>query len=266
MLGKKGGFRLNPARDNDVYMTKKILGIIPARFASTRFPAKALADIAGKTMVERVYEQAMKSTSLDKVVVATDHVKIMETVQQFGGNVVMTNEQHPSGTDRCFEALQRENLQYDYLINIQGDEPFIKPEQIDQLATLLDGNTQLATMVARIHEPDMLNNTGIVKVIFDKNMNAIYFSRESLPFLRGVDKKEWLKKHPYFKHVSLYAYRSDILADITALPVSSLELAESLEQLRWLENGYKIKVGITEHENFGIDTPEDLEKALIRFL
>jgi 3-deoxy-manno-octulosonate cytidylyltransferase (CMP-KDO synthetase) len=247
-------------------MKKNILGIIPARFASIRFPAKALADIAGKTMVERVYEQASKSKSLDKVIVATDHEKIFRNVLNFGGNVVLTKEEHPSGTDRCFETLQKETQQYDYVINIQGDEPFIKPEQIDQLASLLDGHTEIATMVAKVHDPALLSNPGIVKVIFDKNMNAIYFSRESIPYFRGAKKDEWIKKHTYYKHVAIYAYRSDILEKITGLPVSGLEMAESLEQLRWLENGFRIRIGITEHESFGIDTPEDLEKALARFI
>jgi 3-deoxy-manno-octulosonate cytidylyltransferase (CMP-KDO synthetase) len=246
-------------------MKTKILGVVPARFASTRFPAKALVEIAGKSMVQRVYEQASKSGSLAKVIVATDHEKIFETVQNFGGNVVMTSEDHPSGTDRCFEALQKESRQYDYVINIQGDEPFIKPEQIDELATLLDGQTQIVTLVSIIKEESTLNNPGNVKVIFNKNMDAIYFSRESIPYLRGVEKPEWANKHTYYKHVSLYAYRTDILEQITRLPVSSLERAESLEQLRWLENGYKIKIGITEHENIGIDTPEDLERALVKF-
>jgi len=243
-------------------MKKKILGVIPARYASTRFPGKALADISGKPMVQRVYEQASKAKSLDHVVVATDHVKIYDKVREFGGNVVMTREDHPSGTDRCYEALMKTGDDYDYIINIQGDEPFIQPKQIDELAALLDGETQLATLAAKIGDEASLSNTGIVKVIFDYNGNAIYFSRESIPYFRGAEKSEWLRKHTYYKHVALYAYRRDILAEITLLKVSSLERAESLEQLRWIENGYKIRIGVTEHETIGIDTPEDLERAL----
>lgn len=243
-------------------MKKKILGIIPARYASTRFPGKALADISGKPMVQRVYEQALKSNSLTDVAVATDHTKIYDTVKEFGGKVIMTREDHPSGTDRCYEALIKSGSNYDYVINIQGDEPFIQPRQIDELATLLDGKTQLATLAAKISDQVSLSNTGIVKVIFDINGNAIYFSRESLPYFRGVEKSEWLKKHDYYKHVALYAYRSDSLAEITRLKVSSLEKAESLEQLRWIENGYTIRIGLTEHETIGIDTPEDLQRAL----
>jgi 3-deoxy-manno-octulosonate cytidylyltransferase (CMP-KDO synthetase) len=246
-------------------MKKKILGIIPARFASTRFHAKALVDIAGKPMVQRVYEQALKSQSLLKVIVATDHQKIFDTVKAFNGHVVMTDPNHPSGTDRCFEALQKGYESYDYVINIQGDEPFIQPDQIDELAALLDGETELATLVTAIKDKDTLSNHGVVKVVFNKNMEALYFSRESIPHLRGVEKGEWLKKHTYFKHVALYAYRSDILDQITKLPLSTLEKAESLEQLRWLENGYSIKIGITAHETIGIDTPEDLQKATQKY-
>lgn len=240
----------------------KILGVIPARYASTRFPAKALADIGGKPMVQRVYERALQSKSLAKVIVATDHEKIYDAVREFGGNVLMTREDHASGTDRCHEAFLKSGGDYDYIINIQGDEPFIQPKQIDELAALLDGNTQLATLAAKISDELSLINYGIVKVIFDKNRNAIYFSREALPHYRGIEKSQWLTKHAYYKHVALYAYRSDILARITQLGVSSLEKAESLEQLRWIENGYTIKIGLTDHESIGIDTPEDLDRAL----
>ena len=246
-------------------MNKKILGIIPARYASSRFPAKALTDIGVKPMVRRVYEQAMKADGINKIVVATDHEEIFRTVKEFGGNVVMTSEHHPSGTDRCFEALQKEVEAYDYVINIQGDEPFINPDQINELAALLDGTVQLATMVSPIKDEVTLSNTNVVKVAFNRQMEALYFSREGIPHLRGIGKNEWISKHTYYKHVALYAYRTDILEEITKLPVSSLEKAESLEQLRWLENGYRIKIAITDHESFGIDTPEDLEKALGKF-
>ncbi|MEK6477372.1 3-deoxy-manno-octulosonate cytidylyltransferase [Catalinimonas sp. 4WD22] len=240
----------------------KILGIIPARLASTRFPAKALADIKGKSMVQRTFEQASAAKKLEKVIVATDHDDIRKHVEDFGGEAVMTSEQHPSGTDRCREALDKQSTDYDYVINIQGDEPFIHPDTIDELAGLLDGETQLATLVNEVKEAPLLFNPTIMKVIFNKHMNAIYFSRECIPYLRGYDKAEWLEHHTYYKHVCIYAYRADILREVTQLPISSLEKAESLEQLRWIENGYPIKIGITAHESISIDTPQDLERAL----
>lgn len=239
----------------------KILGIIPARMASTRFPAKALVDIGGKSMVQRVYEQASAAQKLDKVIVATDHEDIRRHVHSFGGMAVITSEDHPSGTDRCREALDKETAQYDYVINIQGDEPFIHPETIDELAALLDGTTQLATLVNRIKDASLLFRPTIMKVIFNKHYEALYFSRECIPYIRGYDRQEWLKHHDFYKHVCIYAYRADILQEVTRLPLSGLEKAESLEQLRWLENGYPIKIGITQHESISIDTPEDLERA-----
>lgn len=239
----------------------RILGIIPARMASTRFPAKALADIGGKSMVQRVYEQASAARKLDKVIVATDHEDIRHHVQSFGGVAVMTSEDHPSGTDRCREALDKEAAKYDYVINIQGDEPFIHPQTIDELASLLDGDTQLATLVNKIEDASLLFRPTIMKVIFNKQYEALYFSRECIPYLRGYEREEWLHHHDFYKHVCIYAYRADILREVTQLPVSGLEKAESLEQLRWLENGYPIKIGITRHESISIDTPEDLERA-----
>jgi 3-deoxy-manno-octulosonate cytidylyltransferase (CMP-KDO synthetase) len=239
----------------------KILGIIPARMASTRFPAKALVDIDGKSMVQRVYEQAATAQALDKVIVATDHEDIRKHVQDFGGVAVMTSENHPSGTDRCREALDKETTQYDYVINIQGDEPFIHPDTIDELAILLNGEIQLATLVNPIQTASLLFKPTIMKVIFNIKNEALYFSRECIPYLRGYDRQEWLRHHQYYKHVCIYAYRADILREVTQLPVSSLEKAESLEQLRWLENGYPIKIGITQHESISIDTPEDLNRA-----
>ena len=244
----------------------KILGVIPARYASTRFPAKALAMIGDKPMIRRVYEQAAKSRSLARVVVATDHEKIFEAVKEFGGEAVMTRADHPSGTDRCYEALTLQHEAYDYVINIQGDEPFIKPEQIDQAAALLDGRTELATLVAPVRDQATLFNPNIVKVIFNNNDEALYFSRQCIPYLRGVEQEEWIDRHTFYKHVSIYAYRTDVLGRITQLPVSRLEKAESLEQLRWLENGYRIRIGVTEFESMGVDTPEDLEKAIKTFL
>jgi 3-deoxy-manno-octulosonate cytidylyltransferase (CMP-KDO synthetase) len=239
----------------------KVLGVIPSRYASTRFPAKSLADIEGKSIVQRVYEQAVKSTFLHKVIVATDHKKIYEHVRSFGGMVCMTSESHQSGTDRAYEVLSKEAELYDYVINIQGDEPFIAPEQIDLLTKALDGHTEIATLAKRIKKEETLFNSNIVKVVFNQNSDALYFSREAIPHLRGIEKKEWTNSFHFFKHIGIYAYRTDILRDITVLQPSPLEKAEALEQLRWLDNGYIIKVIETEFESLGIDTPEDLEKA-----
>ncbi len=238
----------------------KILGIIPSRYASTRFPAKPLADLGGRSMIRRVYTQANKSVSLTKVVVATDHLEIFEHVSAFGGNVCMTSEDHASGTDRCFEVLLKEKEKFDYVINIQGDEPFISPEQIDLLASLLDGKTELATLIKRLENQEQLVNPNLVKVVFNKNHEALYFSRSPIPYWRGKE-TDWIHHHHYYKHIGMYGYRSDILEKITSLKVSLLERAESLEQLRWLESGYKIKVAETTQETVGIDTPEDLEQA-----
>lgn len=242
----------------------KILGIIPARYASTRFPAKPLADIAGKTMIQRVYERAVASKSLSKVVIATDHDKIYEHVEQFGGQVCMTRGDHQSGTDRCYEALSLETERFDYVINIQGDEPFIAPEQIDLLASCFSDEVALATLIKKIDHIALLHNTNVVKAVPDKNGYALYFSREALPHQRNVLKEDWLKHGAYYKHIGIYGYRAETLAEIVKLPVSSLEKAEALEQLRWLENGYRIKVKETTMESAGIDTPEDLEEAVQR--
>lgn len=238
----------------------KILGIVPARYSSTRFPAKALADIGGKTMVQRVYEQACKARLLDDVVIATDHQAIVSDAARFGGKVCMTSESHQSGTDRCYEALTLQQKDYDYVINIQGDEPFINPEQIDLLAELLDGDTQLATLIKKIDDPEELFNPNVVKAIFNYHNDAIYFSRAALPHNRSAAPENWITGRNYYKHIGLYAYRSDVLKEITSLPVSGLEQAESLEQLRWIENGYTIKVAETHHQSVGVDTPEDLKK------
>lgn len=244
----------------------KILGIVPARYASTRFPAKALADIAGKSMIRRVYEQCQKTSSLSRVIVATDHDLIYGHVKDFGGDVMMTSAEHQSGTDRCYETYSALNEPFDFVINIQGDEPFIQPEQIDLLASCLNAaETQLATLVKKITDGETLFNPNIPKVIFNKENLALYFSRQTIPYLRGCAPEEWLLKHQYYKHIGIYAYRTDILKEIASLQPSSLEKAESLEQLRWLENGYSIRVAITEYETQGIDTPEDLEKALRRY-
>jgi 3-deoxy-manno-octulosonate cytidylyltransferase (CMP-KDO synthetase) len=240
----------------------KILGIIPSRYASTRFPGKSLTDIAGKSMIQRVVEQVLKSTLITDVVVATDDARIYEHVVNFGGTVCMTDPNHQSGTDRCYEALKLQQNSYDYVINIQGDEPFIQPEQIDLLAGLLDGHTQLATLIKSIEQANQLFDPNVVKVVKDINEQALYFSRNPIPFLRNEQQNDWLKSHPYYKHIGIYGYKTEVLSQITQLPISSLEKSESLEQLRWIENGYSIKTAITEHESIGIDTPEDLMKAM----
>ncbi|MEQ9231643.1 MAG: 3-deoxy-manno-octulosonate cytidylyltransferase [Cyclobacteriaceae bacterium] len=239
---------------------KKIIGIIPSRYASTRFPGKPLADIGGKPMIQRVFEQASKSSSLAEVIVATDDERIQECVLGFGGKVAMTSPDHTNGTERCAEVAETNSA--DYYINIQGDEPFIHPEQIDTLAAILDGSTQLGTLVKKITDPSLLDNPNTMKVVLKKNWEALYFSRNCVPFVRDAEKKDWLYHHTFYKHIGIYAYRADVLSEITKLPQGLLEKAESLEQLRWLENGYTIKVAETEHESMGIDTPEDVDRAL----
>jgi len=240
-----------------------IAGIIPARYASSRFPGKPLADIEGKSMIRRVYEQAIKSTKLDKVVVATDDERILRHVQEFGGIAVMTQAKHQSGTDRCMEALGQLGGSFDYVINIQGDEPFIDPSQIDTLASVLqDGNTEIATLIIRVDNSEILFDTGEVKVVLNPAMEALYFSRAVIPFLKDVPTNGWHLRRNYYRHVGMYAYRTDVLQQLTKLPVSSLEKAESLEQLRWLEAGFKVKCALTEHDSHCIDTPEDIEKVL----
>ena len=244
-------------------MDKKFIAIIPARYASTRFPGKPLAVLGGKPVIQRVYEQV--SGVFDEVYVATDDVRIEEAVKAFGGKVVMTSATHNSGTDRCFEAYTKVGGDYDVVVNIQGDEPFIRPSQLLAVkACFEDVATHIATLVKPFTADDLfaaLENVNSPKVVVDKNMNALYFSRSIIPYQRNAEKKDWLKNHTYYKHIGLYAYRTDVLKEITALSQSPLELSESLEQLRWLENGYAIKVGITGTETIGIDTPEDLERA-----
>ncbi len=238
-----------------------IVGIIPSRFASTRFPGKPLIDIGGKTMIQRVYEQASKSKSLSKVVVATDDLKIEQHVKSFGGNVVMTSEAHQSGTDRCFEAINKVSVDADVVINIQGDEPFIHPEQIDMVAScFVNPEVQIATLVKKMSSVEDLFSNTIMKVVMNKNGEGIYFSRQAIPYIRGKEPKDWLNHFTFYKHIGIYAYTVNTLKEITVLPQSSLELAESLEQLRWIENGYKIKVEITDYESVSVDAPEDLKK------
>jgi 3-deoxy-manno-octulosonate cytidylyltransferase (CMP-KDO synthetase) len=238
-----------------------IIGIIPARYASTRFPGKPLVDIGGKSMIQRVYEQAKKSTLLSEVLVATDDKRIEEHVKGFNGKVVMTSDQHQSGTDRCFEAMESFSAKADVVINIQGDEPFIHPGQLDEIASCFQTpDVQLATLVKKITSEEELFNVNIPKVLLNKKKEAIYFSRQTIPFIRDKKEEEWLKDHTFYKHVGIYAYRASVLQEITRLKPTLLEISEGLEQLRWIENGYKIKVELTDYESVAVDVPDDLKK------
>ena len=241
----------------------KFIAIIPARYASTRFPGKPLAMLGGKSVIQRVWEQV--SGAVGAAVVATDDERIAEAVESFGGRAVMTSPDHKSGTDRCWEAYQKQGEEYDVIINVQGDEPFIAHSQLRAIMLCFeDENTDIATLVKPFAESDglaALENPNSPKVVLDNSSRAIYFSRSVIPYLRGVEREEWLKHHTFYKHIGMYAFRRNVLGEVTALPQSKLELAESLEQLRWIENGYKIGVGISDVETVGIDTPEDLERA-----
>lgn len=242
----------------------KFIAIIPARYASTRFPGKPLADMGGKPMIQRVYEQVKRA--VHDVWVATDDSRIFETVQSFGGKAVMTSTDHRSGTDRIQEAYSKIGEDFDVVINVQGDEPFIQPEQIESLKESFDSkDVELATLVKPFKKEDgfdVLFNPNSPKVVINKKSEAIYFSRSIVPYIRDAHHTEWLDKHMFYKHIGMYAYRVDVLKEITQLPQSSLEKAESLEQLRWIENGYRIRVGYTDVETIGIDTPEDMERAI----
>ena len=238
----------------------KFIGIIPARYASTRFPGKPLAILGGKTVIQRVYEQA--SSVLEEAYVATDDERILQVVEQFGGRAVMTRADHKSGTDRIEEAAEKIGTDADVIINVQGDEPFIQPSQIETLMRLFDNPaTQIGTLGKRFDSIEATLNPNSPKIVTDLQGFALYFSRSIIPFVRGIEQTEWLKSYPFLKHLGLYAYRREVLHEVTQLPQSPLELAESLEQLRWLENGYRIRVGLTDVETVGIDTPEDLERA-----
>ena len=241
----------------------KFIAIIPARYASTRFPGKPLAMLGDMTVIQRVYHQVSKA--LDNVLVATDDQCIFDHVNGFGGKAVMTSTNHRSGTDRCWEAYQNNSGNEDIIINVQGDEPFIQPSQIEALMKCFDDpSTHIATLVKPVDKDSdfaLLENPNKVKVVIDNNNNALYFSRSVIPYLRGIDKELWTSRHQFYTHLGMYAYRASVLEQITQLPQSQLEIAESLEQLRWLENGKKIKVGITGHSSIGIDTPQDLEQA-----
>ena len=241
----------------------KFLALIPARYASTRFPAKPLAILAGKPIIQHVYERV--SSIFEDAYVVTDDTRIEECVKAFGGRCVMTGTHHKSGTDRCFEALEKLGAGFDVVVNVQGDEPFIAASQLETIMQCFaDEETQIATLVKPFTPADgieALENPNSPKVVLDNNNYAVYFSRSVIPYLRGVEKDEWLSHHTFYKHIGLYAYRAEVLKEITSMPLGVLEQAESLEQLRWLQAGYRIKVGTTDVETIGIDTPEDLERA-----
>lgn len=238
----------------------KFIGLIPARYASTRFPGKPLALLNGKPVIQHVYEQAAKV--LDAVYVATDDDRIYNKVLAFGGKAVMTSTEHHSGTDRIEEALEKVGGDFDVVVNIQGDEPFIAQSQIETLCQcFVDKATQIATLGKPFECIEAAENPNSPKIVVDNRGYALYFSRSIIPFVRGTERQDWLSKYPFLKHLGIYAYRTNVLKEITKLPQSSLELAESLEQLRWLQNGYRIKVGLTDVETVGIDTPDDLQRA-----
>ena len=238
----------------------KFVAIIPARYASTRFPGKPLAVLGGKPVIQRVYEQV--SSVVNEVHVATDDERIRQCVEQFGGHAVMTRSDHKSGTDRIEEAAEKTGTTADVIINVQGDEPFIQPSQIKTLMQLFDNaDTQIGTLGKPFDSMEAVLNPNSPKIVTDRQGFALYFSRSAIPFVRGTQQAEWLTRFPYLKHLGIYAYRRDVLRQVTLLPQSPLEQAESLEQLRWLENGYRIRVGLTDTETVGIDTPEDLQRA-----
>jgi 3-deoxy-manno-octulosonate cytidylyltransferase (CMP-KDO synthetase) len=248
-----------------MYM-KKVLAIIPARFASTRFPGKPLADIAGKSMIQRVYEQVVSCSGISEVLIATDNVLIKQTAEGFGARVMMTNENCVSGTDRCAEALLAIGGSWDVVLNVQGDEPFIRPEQLDELISRMNSpEVEIGTLVSRIKTEADVQNPNVVKAVLAQTGEALYFSRSAIPFVRGGKEGEWLHQADFFRHFGLYAFRQNVLEAVAQLPPGKLELAESLEQLRWLESGFSIYAAETVWESHGIDTPEDLENAL-RFL
>ncbi|MDY3841751.1 MAG: 3-deoxy-manno-octulosonate cytidylyltransferase [Prevotella sp.] len=239
---------------------KRFVGIIPARYASTRFPGKPLAILGGKTVIERVYTQV--ADALDDAYVATDDTRIFDTVTGFGGKAVMTRTDHKSGTDRIEEAVEKIGGQWDVVVNVQGDEPFIQRSQIDTLCRCFDDeDTQIATLGKPFDSMEAVDNPNSPKIVTDLRGYALYFSRSIIPYVRGAEHDAWMGHYPYLKHLGIYAYRREVLEAVTRLPQSPLELAESLEQLRWLQHGYKIKVGTTDVETIGIDTPDDLARA-----
>ena len=239
------------------------VGIIPARYNSTRFPGKPLIKIGGKTMIRRVYERC--TLSLNNVIVATDDKRIIKEVEGFGGHAIMTSTDHKSGTDRCAEAITLYQKSYnkpvDVVINIQGDEPFLDPAILSHLSkSFIDPKIQISTLVKKITNKKEIFDPNLPKVVIDKNGMALYFSRSPIPYVSNIEKTKWAVEYPFYKHIGIYAFRKEVLMELTQLPFSSLEQAESLEQNRWLENGYRIHVEETEHESISIDTPEDLEK------
>ena len=238
----------------------KFMAIIPARYASTRFPGKPLAVLGGKTVIQRVYEQV--SSLLDEVYVAADDERIFECVESFGGRAVMTRADHKSGTDRIEEAAEKIGSDADVIINVQGDEPFIQASQITTLMQLFDApETQIGTLGKPFDSIEAVENPNSPKIVTDNRGFALYFSRSVIPYIRGIEPADWFGQYPFLKHLGVYAYRREVLKEVTQLPQSSLEKAESLEQLRWLQNGYRIRVGLTDIETVGIDTPEDLARA-----
>jgi 3-deoxy-D-manno-octulosonate cytidylyltransferase len=238
----------------------KFIGIIPARYSSSRFPGKPLAILGGKPVIEHVYRQV--SSVMEDVFVATDDQRIYDAVEAFGGKAIMTRSDHKSGTDRICEALEKVGGSFDVVINIQGDEPFIQKSQLETVMQCFDDpRTQIATLGKPFESMEAVENPNSPKIVLDNDGYALYFSRSVIPFVRGKEHEEWLSHFPYLKHIGLYAYRTEVLREVSKLPQSTLELAESLEQLRWLQNGYKIKVGLTDVETIGIDTPEDLQRA-----
>ncbi len=240
----------------------RILAIIPARYSSVRFPGKPLADINGKPMVQRVYEQIKKCSSIKDIVVATDDERIINAVNSFGGKALLTLPDHQSGTDRCAEVIQRHKENFDVIINVQGDEPFIAPDQIELIASCFKNQEiQIATLIKRITQSPELFDSSKVKVVINEKEEAMYFSRFPIPFLRGLSEELWLENSVYYKHIGIYGYRTEVLSQIVKLPVHLLEKAESLEQLRWLTNGYRIQTALTELESISVDTIEDLNAA-----
>lgn len=250
----------------EVFSTMKILGVIPARYASSRFPGKPLAMIGDRPMIQWVWEGVNKIDMLSDAVVATDDERIFDCVRGFGGKVVMTSPHHRSGTDRCGEVLNNMGAQveqYDVVINIQGDEPNVAFSQIEKVASCFsDPDVQIATLKKRIENPDQLFSPNVVKVISDLYGNALCFSRHPLPYLRGVEEGQWLSQQTYYKHIGIYAFRREVLQQVVQLTPTPIEMAESLEQMRWMENGYKIAVRETQVENISVDTPADLEALL----
>lgn len=236
----------------------RIIAVIPARYASTRLPGKPLIEINGITMIQRVYERVKRVSGVDKILVATDDDRILQHVLAFGGNAVMTSAELPSGTERCVEAIEQLNETFDFAINIQGDEPFIAPELIEQVIESFGIETQVVTAVKQITDSEVLFNPNVVKAVLSESHHALYFSRQTLPFVRDEPTENWLAKTKFYKHIGIYGFKTEVLKQLVKLPISVLETTEKLEQLRWLANGFSVRAVITEHESIGIDTPEDL--------